>query len=108
MRLVILLALLVLPQAYADDPYSRNVRGPEDAGDLYPAEHWRLQLIHSPCNEHCRETLTRTAPGFEHFSRTSCITRGIENMIGVLEVRGFLMEATTLVGFSCVYVFADD
>ncbi len=110
MRIVVtLLALLVFTQAYAAEPLGyQSVRGPENAGDLYPVEHWRLQMINNPCDESCREHINRTTPGFEYFSRTSCIRAGVEKMIGVLEVRGFLAEAVRTMGFSCMYVWIDD
>lgn len=101
MRIAILLALLVLPQAYAAEPY------PEHAGDLYPVEHWRLQLVESPCGFMCRSSSERTAPGFEHYTRSSCIRRGIkvmEDAQGPDEFGGY----SPLVGFVCFFVYADD
>ncbi len=102
MRLAILLALLVLPQAYADEPY------PEHAGDLYPVEHWRLQVIRRPCDESCREAMLRTIPGFESYTRKSCVMKGIRKMQDAWDVPAFLEEAVNIVGFNCVFVYKDD
>ena len=103
MRIVTLLALLVLTQAHADD----SVGGPATAGDLYPVEHWRLQMIDNPCDKFCRDNAARTFPGAEHYTRLSCMRRGIERMLDALEpdrFGGFIPH----VGFNCVYVWADD
>ncbi len=101
MRIVTLLALLVLTQAHAAEPY------PEHAGDLYPVEHWRLQKIMRPCNDFCRESMARTIPGFEHYTRSSCIRHGIEvlkEVQGPDEFGGY----SPIVGVNCVFVYKDD
>ena len=101
MRIATLLALLVLTQAYAAEPY------PEHAGAKYPIEHWRLQLIMRPCNEYCREGMERTAPGFEHYTRSSCIRHGIEvleDVQGPDQFGGY----SIIVGVNCVFIYEDD
>lgn len=98
MRIVTLLALLVLTQAYAQEPY------PENAGDRYPVEHWRLQILQRPCDQHCRDAMNRTVPGFESFTRKSCVRRGIEQMEASQNVVAWLEEAVTIVGFNCLFI----
>lgn len=101
MRIAILLALLVFTQAHAAEPY------PEHAGRLYPVEHWRLQLLERPCNESCRQAMNRTVPGFEHYSRSSCIREGVEKLsdaMGADQFGGF----SIYVGFNCVFISKDD
>ena len=101
MRIATLLALLVLTQAYAAEPY------PEHAGDKYPVEHWRLQLLMRPCNELCRNAMNRTIPGSESYSRSSCLSKGVEVMGGAQgadEFGGF----SNYVGFNCVFIYEDD
>lgn len=102
MRTLITLALLVCAQAYAAEPY------PEHAGDLYPVEHWRLQIIQSPCDVHCRDAMDWTAPGFESYSRKSCVRRGIERMEAAQDAPVWLEEAVTIVGFNCLFVRVED
>lgn len=98
MRTVIILALLVLTQAHAAEPY------PEHAGDKYPVEHWRLQVIESPCDGPCLEAMTRTIPGFESYSRSSCLRKGIEVMEMAKGADRF-GGVSPVVGFSCVFIY---
>ncbi len=102
MRIATLLALLVCVQAYAEEPY------PEHAGAKYPAEHWRLQIIHRPCDEYCRAAMDYTVPGFESYSRKSCVRKGIERMEASQEAPVWLEEAVTVVGFNCTFIREDD
>lgn len=102
MRTAILLGLLVCAQAYAAEPY------PEHAGAKYPTEHWRLQMIHRPCDAQCREAMDRTIPGFESYSRKSCVRKGIEQMEASQEAPVWLSEAVTVVGFNCLFVRVED
>lgn len=101
MRIATLLALLVCTHAYADEPY------PELAGEKYPVEHWRLHLIERPCDVHCQETAKRTVPGFEHYSRTSCIRDGVERLSKALQPDPF-GGSSPIVGFQCLFVREDD
>lgn len=101
MRTVIILALLVLTQAYAAEPY------PEHAGAKFPVEHWRLQLIERHCDEHCQAAMNRTIPGFESYTRSTCLRKGIDKMQdaqGADQFGGF----STYVGFTCVFIYEDD
>jgi len=101
MRTVIILALLLLTQAYAAEPY------PEHAGAKYPVEHWRLQLVERHCDDFCTRNMNQTIPGSESYSRSSCLRKGIEKMDaarGVDEFGGI----STYVGFTCVFIYEDD
>jgi hypothetical protein len=101
MRTVIILALLLLTQAYAAEPY------PEHAGAKFPVEHWRLQLVERPCGVQCLDSMTRTVPGFESYSRSSCIRKGIETMEDARGADRF-GGISPLVGFTCVFIREDD
>lgn len=102
MRTAIILALFVFAQAYAAEPY------PEHAGEAYPKEHWRLQMIQSPCDQHCRNAMAHTVPGFESYSRKSCVRKGIEQMEASQEAPVWLEAAVTTVGFNCLFVRLED
>jgi len=102
MRTLIILALLACTHAYAAEPY------PEHAGDKFPVEHWRLQLIQRPCDEQCLADMARTVPGFESYSRTSCISKGIQKMQAAYDAPLWLQGADSLVGFACVFVYEDE
>lgn len=102
MRTLILLALLVCAQAHAAEPY------PEHAGAKYPTEHWRLQLMHRPCDVHCLDAMDRTVPGFESYSRKSCINKGVVKMQDAYDAPVWLQSAVTVVGFKCVFIHEDD
>jgi len=102
MRIATLLATLLLTQAYAAEPY------PEHAGEAYPTEHWRLQIIQSPCDKHCRDAMAHTVPGFESYTRKSCVRKGIERMEASQEAPVWLESAVTTVGFNCLFVRVED
>ncbi len=101
MKIATLLATLLLTQAYAAEPY------PEHAGAKFPAEHWRLQIVERPCSVVCKDSAERTVPGFEHYSRSSCLRAGIDvmgNAQGTDEFGGY----SIMVGFVCVFIREDD
>lgn len=102
MRTVIILALLVLTQAHAAEPY------PEHAGVKYPVEHWRLVVHESPCAAVCKDSAGRTIPGFESYSRKSCVRKGIEKMEALQDVPVWVQDAVTITGFQCVFVYEED
>ena len=100
MKTATLLALLLLTQAYAAEPY------PEHAGAKYPVEHWRLQLLQRPCTEFCMRNMERTIPGSESYSRSSCLRKGIEKMEGATGADEFGGHSD-YVGFACVFIYED-
>lgn len=92
MKIATLLLMLVLTQAHAAYP--------EMAGGKYPAEYWQLTMI----SRGMSSVITR-----EHYSRTTCMERGIERMFEDMEstpVKEWGVEPT--LGFTCEYVTGED
>ena len=93
MKIMTLLIVLVLAQAQATEPY------PELAGDRFPVDHWQLTLV-------WRDRMTDlSSPGFENYSRTSCIKEGIRRILKDMEsVAVKEWGAEQILGFVCEYV----
>jgi len=91
MKIVTLLVMLVLTQAQATEPY------PEFAGAKFPVNHWQLTMVSRD------ELVDIDIPGFENYSRTSCIRAGIERMKGAL-IDDRFGGIVPWLGFVCEFV----
>lgn len=91
MKITTLLVMFVLTQAQATEPY------PETAGDMFPVHQWQLTMISR------EEMIDMDTPGFENYSRTSCIKRGIEEMQETL-IKDRFGGIVPWLGFICEYV----
>ncbi len=98
MKLAFLLIMLVLSptQAHETEPKPPY---PEFADDTFPVAHWQLTLINR------NEMIDLTSPGFENYSRASCIKEGIEKLTeNMKSVAVKEWGAEPLLGFICEYV----
>lgn len=93
MKIATILIMITLAQAQATEPY------PELASENYPVDYWQLKMV-------SREEMTDIdAPGFENYSRTSCIKEGIRRMVKDMNsVPVKEWGAEPLLGFVCEYV----
>lgn len=89
MKIATLLAMLMLTQAQAIEPY------PEYAGDLFPVDHWQLSMVSRT------EIIDIDTPGFENYSRHRCIREGMRRMQQTLDAP---FGAELWLGFVCDFV----
>lgn len=98
MKIATLLIMLVLTlsQAHAEKLY------PSMAGDRYPVEHWQLTMVWQD------RVTAMSSPGFENYSRTSCIKEGIRRIEVDMNSNAVKWGAEPMLGFTCKYVTGEE
>ena len=91
MKITTLLIVLLLTQAHAEPPAVVDI-------NRYPVEHWQLAMVTQ------QNIIDIDSPGFEFFSRQSCVREGIRRMAQSLSKPDWLVEAGVPIGFVCDYI----
>ena len=89
MKITTLLIMLVLTQVQAQEPY------PDHAGARFPVDHWQLSMVSR------KEIVDIDTPGFENYSRHTCIREGMRRMQQTLDAP---FGAELWLGFVCDFV----